>query len=72
MPLYPGDIWYVIVGYLLYRRIQDILYPTTKKFPSQLFWKMHIFSAKKPQPQGLNPNQQVKIIVWYTKSYKPI
>ena len=58
---------YNINGYLLYRRVQDVLHQPNHYekilFPT-ILKDAHLFckeTTNQPQPQGLNPNQQAKV-----------
>ena len=69
---------YNINGYLLYRRVQDVLHQPNHYekilFPT-ILKDAHLFckeTTNQPQPQGLNPNQQAKVTAWHTKPCKPI
>ena len=69
---------YNINGYLLYRRVQDVLHQPNHYekvlFPT-ILKNAHLFckeTTNQPQPQGLNPNQQARVIAWHTKPCKPI
>ena len=69
---------YNINGYLLYRRVQDVLHQPNHYekvlFPT-ILKDAHLFckeTTNQPQPQGLNPNQQARVTAWHTKPCKPI